>query len=126
MRRNQSDKFCPRPICTRLMLSTPPTRASEAFVRSMIPAASNKPTMLVLHCMIVVNVGTCIEFAFKPNLAGKIGVGKIDYHRTPNREINGPGHASRHCLHDWHRQGQGVAMGERPVHAYKRRANACG
>ena len=57
-RRSQTDKFCPKPIWTRLMLSTPPTKASAARLPD-IPAASNAPTMLVVHCMMVVNVGTC-------------------------------------------------------------------
>jgi hypothetical protein len=39
------------------MLSTPPTTASAARCPSM-PAASKTPAMLVLHCMMVVNVGT--------------------------------------------------------------------
>ena len=41
------------------MLSTPPTKASAVLVRASMPAASNTPTMLVLHCMMVVKVGTC-------------------------------------------------------------------
>jgi len=41
------------------MLSTPPTMARAARLCFNIPAASNAPTMLVLHCMMVVNVGTC-------------------------------------------------------------------
>ena len=40
------------------MLSTPPTIAKAARCSPSIPAASNTPTMLVLHCMMVVNVGT--------------------------------------------------------------------
>jgi hypothetical protein len=40
------------------MLSTPPTIANAARPISSIPAASNAPTMLVLHCMMVVIVGT--------------------------------------------------------------------
>ena len=40
------------------MLSTPPTNANAARPSPNIPAASNAPTKLVLHCMIIVNVGT--------------------------------------------------------------------
>src|ERR1700730_3711870 len=40
------------------MLSTPPTSASAVRSCRSIPAASNTPTLLVLHCMMVVNVGT--------------------------------------------------------------------
>ncbi len=56
--RSQSERSCPSPIWTRLMLSTPPASASSRPLPSM-PATSKTPAMLVLHCMMVVNVGTC-------------------------------------------------------------------
>ena len=52
-----TERFCPSPTWTRLMLSTPPTIARDGPPARSIPAASNTPTMLVLHCMTVVKVG---------------------------------------------------------------------
>ena len=55
--RSQSDSDCPKPICTRLMLSTPPTSARLRLTPLIIPAASMAPIMLVEHAMTVENAG---------------------------------------------------------------------
>jgi hypothetical protein len=57
-RRSQSERFCESPICTRLMLSTPPTRASSLPPCSSIEAASSAATMLVEQASTVENAGT--------------------------------------------------------------------
>ncbi|HEX6634421.1 MAG TPA: hypothetical protein VF038_10665 [Usitatibacter sp.] len=55
-RRIQSESPCARPICTRLMLSTPPQSASERGPPS-IPAASIAAAMLVAHASTVEKAG---------------------------------------------------------------------
>src|SRR5579862_192655 len=54
--RIQSDMPCVSPICTRLMLSTPPHNARSISLPS-IPAASNTATMLVEHASTVLKAG---------------------------------------------------------------------
>jgi hypothetical protein len=63
--------------------------------------------MLVLHCMMVVNVGTWeSELGFELHLARQIGVDQIGDHRTPDPEINRAVRSFRHRLYDRHRQEQ--------------------
>src|SRR6185312_9893809 len=56
MRRMKSESPCGSPICTRLMLSTPP-HIARFTSRPSIPAASNTATMLVEHASTVENAG---------------------------------------------------------------------
>ena len=65
-----------------------------------------------------------IELGFEPHFARQIGVGEIDNHRAPYREVDRTGDLPRHRLDHGHRQAERVALGEWSVDIDERRSQS--
>jgi hypothetical protein len=86
--RRPSDRPWLRPIWTRLMASTPPTRARSRPRPSIIPAASNTPTIEVEQAMTVEKAGMVGSSAgVEQDLAGDIAPGQVGDDRAPDGEV---------------------------------------
>ena len=116
--RSQSESFWSRPICIRLMLSTPPTSArSRTPSRSMPPAATAAVT-LDAQASTTEKAGTCGSSSrIEPDLARDVAPAEIRHDRAPHREVGqraGP-QPRRHRLRHRHRQLDRVIGGQRAV-----------
>ena len=117
-RRNQPERPCDIPICTRLMLSDAahecelPATASEhrgGLERRDHAGATLEDRRERGHVR--------VEPRLQPDLAREVAVVEADRDRSPDAEVDRAGHLCRHRADQGDREAEGIAPGERPVHA---------